>query len=198
MKRLLLTLLLLSGFTLADHYPVEKVTDGDTLRVTVDGVSESVRLIGIDTPETVHPRREVEPYGPEASAFVRETLAGQRVALELDLVPRDRYGRLLAYVYLEDDRQLNLLVAQEGLATTLTIPPNVRDADLYRAAVAGARSVHKGMWADLPELFTDRNCTGFETQDEAQAFFGGAGPGDLHDLDRDEDGVACEKLPHRR
>jgi micrococcal nuclease len=198
MKRLFLTLLLLSGFALADHYPVEKVTDGDTIRVTVDGVSESVRLIGIDTPETVHPRLPVQPYGPEATAFVRETLGDGLVALELDLVPRDRYGRLLAYVYLEDGRQLNLLVVQEGLATTLTIPPNVRDADLYRAAVAGARSVHKGMWANWPEPFEDRNCSDFPTQDQAQAFFGGAQPGDPHKLDRNGNGVACDALTHRR
>jgi micrococcal nuclease len=197
MKLFITTILAFAAFAFADHYPVERVVDGDTIRVTVDGVSESVRLIGIDTPETVHPRLPVQPFGPEATAFVREVTTGQTVVLEADITDRDRYGRLLRHVYLEDGRHLNLLVVQEGLATTLTVPPNVAYTDVLRSALAGARSVHKGMWHDWPEPFGDRNCSDFNNKDEAQAFFEGAKPGDPHDLDRDDDDIACEKLPHR-
>jgi micrococcal nuclease len=198
MKRLFLTLLLLSGFALADYYPVDRVVDGDTIRVIIAGESVPVRLLGIDTPETVHPRLPVQPFGPEATAFVREVTTGQTVVLEADITDRDRYRRLLRDVYLEDGRHLNLLVVQEGLATTLTVPPNVAYTDVLRAALAGARSVHKGMWHDWPEPFADRNCSDFPTQDQAQAFFGGAQPGDPHKLDRNGNGVACDVLTHGR
>lgn len=195
MKKLLATLLLLSGFALADHYPVERVIDGDTIRVTVDGVSVPVRLIGADSPETVHPRIPVQPYGPEASAYLKALLLpGDEVRLELDVQARDRYGRLLAYVYSEDGRQANLLMIQAGLARVYTIPPNVRYAALYQAAAAGAQSISKGLWADYGIAFTDHDCKDFRTWQEAQAFFGGAGSGDRHGLDRNRNNVACDRL----
>jgi endonuclease YncB( thermonuclease family) len=176
-------------------YPVLRVTDGDTIRVEIDGESIPVRLIGIDTPETVHPRIPVQPYGPEASAYLKALLPpGDSVRLELDVQARDRYGRLLAYVYTEDGRQANLLMVQAGLARVYTIPPNVRYVNLYQAAAAGAQSVSKGLWADYSIAFVDRDCRDFRTWQEAQAFFGGAGPRDRHDLDRNKNGVACDRL----
>jgi endonuclease YncB( thermonuclease family) len=176
-------------------YQVLSVTDGDTIRVEIDGESVPIRLIGIDTPETVHPRIPIQPYGPEASAYLKALLPpGDSVQLELDVQARDRYGRLLAYVYTEDGRQANLLMAQAGLARVLTIPPNVRYVDLYQAAAAGAQSVSKGLWADYGITFVDKDCRDFRTWQEAQAFFGGAGPGDLHRLDRNKNNVACDRL----
>ena len=103
---------------------VLRVIDGDTIEVSMNGREERVRLIGVDTPETVHPEIGVEPFGPEASAFTKRHLPpGTQVRLELDVQQRDRYGRLLAYLYLPDGRMLNELLLQEGLAQLLTVPP---------------------------------------------------------------------------
>jgi micrococcal nuclease len=200
MKTLVALVALLSTTVLAQDpgpHRVIKAVDGDTLRLEMNGVPQTVRLIGVDTPETVHPFLGVEPFGPEASAFTKELVTGKEVALEFDIGRRDRYGRLLVYAILPDGRELNLLLAQSGLASVMAIPPNVAQADVYRAAVAGARSVGKGMWSTYPGAwnFIDRNCDSFESRKLAVAFYGGAGPGDPHDLDRDNDGLACEKLP---
>lgn len=129
-----------------------RVVDGDTLRVRLDsGEEETVRLIGIDTPETVHPRIGVQPWGAEASAYTRALLPpGEPVALELDVEERDRYGRLLAYVYLRDGREVNALLLNEGLAQLLTIPPNVKHVDRYVRLQEEARHARRGMWGDQP------------------------------------------------
>ena len=145
--------------TLLGPTPVLSVVDGDTIKVTINGASESVRLIGIDTPETKHPTKGVEPYGPEASAFTHALLEGKEVFIEFDVQERDRYSRPLVYVYLSDPEgdwsfdgerfiQVNVEIALAGWADVLTIAPNVRYADLYREAVAEARANHRGMWAD--------------------------------------------------
>jgi endonuclease YncB( thermonuclease family) len=84
--------------------PVLRVVDGDTITLTINGIEENARLIGIDTPETKHPTRGVEPYGPEASAFTKELLQGKQVWIEFDVEERDRYRRPLVYVYFEDDQ----------------------------------------------------------------------------------------------
>lgn len=86
---------------------VVRVVDGDTIVCDVDGKEIKVRLIGIDTPETVHPDKEVEYFGAEASAYTTEMLDGQDVSLEYDVEPTDRYGRDLAYVWLEDGMSLS-------------------------------------------------------------------------------------------
>ena len=123
------------------------VTDGDTITVAFpDGARERVRLIGVDTPETVHPSRPVECYGREASARTRELALGRPAELELDVQPRDRYRRLLAYVWI-DGAMLNLRLAEDGYAQPLTIPPNVRYADEFRAAAAVAREEGRGLWS---------------------------------------------------
>ncbi|MEW6047303.1 MAG: thermonuclease family protein, partial [Bacillota bacterium] len=117
---------------------VVRVVDGDTLVVRLDGREETVRLIGADTPETVHPTVGLEPGGPEASAYTKALLPpGTRVSLELDVEQRDRYGRLLAYVYLADGRMINAELLRAGWAQLLTIPPNVRHVEL--AAAGGPR-----------------------------------------------------------
>lgn len=142
-------------------YLLDHVVDGDTIRVMLAGESTSVRLIGIDTPETKAPGQAVQPFGPEAAAALGRLVAGGVVWLELDVQLWDRYDRLLAYVYVRDPAgawtweggrftQLNLALAARGWADLLTIPPDVRYADLYRPAVRDARQAGRGMWGRTP------------------------------------------------
>lgn len=129
-----------------DLYRVTRVVDGDTIVVHVDGTDEKVRLIGVDTPESVHPNKEKNvPYGKVASAFTKETLLDQKVRLEFDAEERDRYGRLLAYVY-KDDKMFNLTLVQEGHAKVATYPPNVKYTDTFVEAQKKARAAGKGLW----------------------------------------------------
>jgi micrococcal nuclease len=118
------------------------VTDGDTLDLS--GLGRS-RVIGVDTPE-VHGK--VECYGREASAFAKRTLAaGARVRYTLGVESRDRYGRALVYLWLEDGRFFNGLLVLEGYAVPLTIPPNVEHADLLVRLSRRARAAQRGLWA---------------------------------------------------
>lgn len=128
---------------------VVKVVDGDTVRVRIDGAEESVRLIGIDTPET-HGRGGLrECFGKEATRRTQALLpAGTRVRLVRDAELRDRYGRLLAYVYrADDDLFVNLTLAEEGYAAAYTFPPNVAHADEFVDAAARAREADRGLWS---------------------------------------------------
>jgi micrococcal nuclease len=127
---------------------IERVVDGDTIIVRLDsGARERVRLIGIDTPESVKPGTPVECFALKASAFTKHLLAGKRVRLVLDAEPRDRYERLLAYVYrLPDGLFVNAELVRRGFAQTLTIPPNVRFADRFSALAREARETGTGLW----------------------------------------------------
>lgn len=129
---------------------VERVVDGDTFVALVRGRRDRVRLIGVDTPETVDPDRPVQPYGKEASDFARHMLTGVTVRLVGDVEPRDKYGRLLAYVWLPDGTFWNALLAAEGYAQLITIPPDVTYAGLFRGLVDEARSANRGLWASRP------------------------------------------------
>lgn len=125
---------------------VARVVDGDTIVVRMDGSQEKVRFIGVDTPETKHPTEPVECYGPEASAFTERLLPpGTSVRLEVGVEEWDEYGRLLAYVWLED-RMVNEVLLSEGYARTMTIPPNVRYAERFRRAQREARAEGRGLW----------------------------------------------------
>lgn len=128
---------------------VVRVVDGDTIVADVDGEAERVRLIGIDTPESVKPDSPVECFGKEASAHTAELLPeGTPIRLELDVEPRDRYDRLLAYVYRASDGEfVNLAIARDGYANQLTIPPNVAHEQEFRAAVRSARESGVGLWS---------------------------------------------------
>jgi micrococcal nuclease len=128
---------------------VTKVTDGDTIHVHIGGGDETVRLIGIDTPESVDPRSPVECFGIEASNHLKEILPlGTAVRLVRDVEARDRYERMLAYVYrVEDDLFVNLQMALDGYADLLTYPPNVAHVDDFTAAVREARESGRGLWA---------------------------------------------------
>jgi micrococcal nuclease len=126
---------------------VVRVVDGDTVRVRLAGGTERVRLIGIDTPETVKPDTPVQCYGRAASAEAHRLLDGRDVRLVADVESRDRYGRLLAYVYRRPDMLfVNAELARRGFARQLTVPPNVRHADEFRRLVAEARAAGRGLW----------------------------------------------------
>jgi micrococcal nuclease len=126
---------------------VQRVSDGDTFVATVKGRRERIRVIGVDTPETVAPNRPVEPYGKEASNFAKHYLDGETVRLAGDAEPRDRYGRMLAYVWLDDGTFWNALLVAEGYAQQLTIPPNVTYERLFRRLAAEARREDRGLWS---------------------------------------------------
>lgn len=159
-----LLVLLFLGF-LAPHWErrtgdflegvVTNVVDGDTLVVKVEGESRRVRLIGVDTPETVHPRKPVQYYGREASAFTKQALSGRRVWLEYDVAPLDRYQRHLAYVWVERPARdedavrrgmFNARLLLEGYGRVMTIQPNSRYADLFARLQAEARKAGRGLW----------------------------------------------------
>lgn len=128
---------------------VVRVVDGDTIHVLLgDGTKEKVRYIGIDTPESVKPDTPVECFAREASARNAELVEGERVELRTDVEERDRYGRLLAYVYrARDDLFVNAALVRDGYATQLTIPPNVAYADEFRRLAREAREAGRGLWS---------------------------------------------------
>lgn len=123
----------------------ERVTDGDTIRVVIDGVSEPVRLIGIDTPEL---NGVVEPYAEEARARLAELVAGG-VCLERDVSERDRFQRRLFWVWLPDGRLVNEVLVREGLATVVTFAPDVKyhESRLWPAEGAAQRE-GTGIWRE--------------------------------------------------
>ena len=128
---------------------VDRVVDGDTIVVELASGRETVRLIGIDTPESVDPRQPVECFGKEASAHTSSLLpGGTRVRLVRDVEPRDRYDRLLAYVYrLPDELFVNLSLVEDGFAVPLTYPPNVAHTDEIVEAAGEAREAGRGLWS---------------------------------------------------
>jgi micrococcal nuclease len=130
------------------HARVVRVVDGDTILVAVGGREERVRYIGVDTPESVKPGTPVQCYAKRASAFNKKLLSGRTVRLVQDAEARDRYGRLLAYVYREPDGLfVNAELARGGYARTLTIAPNVRYAARFRALAEAARQAGRGLWS---------------------------------------------------
>jgi micrococcal nuclease len=127
---------------------VVRVVDGDTILVALDGRRERVRYIGVDTPETVKPDTPVQCFGQRASAYNHALLDGRSVRLVGDAEARDRYGRLLAYVYRAGDGLfVNAALVRGGYATTLTIPPNVAHADELAALAGEARRAGRGLWS---------------------------------------------------
>jgi len=128
-----------------DQATVIKVIDGDTIDVRLDGKIESVRLIGVDTPETVHPFKPIEEYGKEASNYTKSRLQGKNVRLEYDLSKRDKYGRILAYIYV-DDAHFNAELIEKGYAFAyLRFPFKYREE--FRLLELKAREAGVGMWS---------------------------------------------------
>lgn len=124
---------------------VTRVVDGDTIEARVGGEVEDVRLIGVDTPETVKPGEPVQCFGPRASDFTHRRLEGRRVRLVFGVERRDVYGRLLAYAYL-DGGLFNSALLRRGLARSLTIPPNDRFAGLFERLELAAARAGRGLW----------------------------------------------------
>jgi micrococcal nuclease len=126
---------------------VVRVVDGDTIEARIGDEVEDVRLIGVDTPETVKPGTPVQCFGERASHFTKRRLTGARVRLVFGVERRDVYGRLLAYVYL-GGRFFNPVLVRRGLARTLTIPPNDRFAPRFRRFELAAARRGRGLWGD--------------------------------------------------
>jgi micrococcal nuclease len=130
-----------------EYHKCARVVDGDTIVVLLDGKKEKVRLIGVDTPETVHPNKPVEHYGREATAFTKTMVEGKLVRLEYDSQQRDRYGRLLAYVYLEDGTFLNKEIIRQGYGFAYTRFP-FTFMEEFRACEKQAREKKVGLWGE--------------------------------------------------
>lgn len=129
-------------------YPVVRTVDGDTIRVDRDGEEIAIRLIGLDTPETVAADRPVECFGPEASARTAELVDGGEVWLEYDEVSglTDKYDRTLAFVWLDQQTMLNELLIREGFAEELTYTEGYAHAEDFRVAETRARDARAGLW----------------------------------------------------
>ncbi len=207
-------ILLFSGFSFATELIPAKVLyvlDGDTIKVFVNGKRESVRLIGIDTPESRINRRakwqakdlnknvyEIVKLGKKAKSFVKTLVKkGDTVYLEFDIQQRDRYRRLLAYVWLQDGRILNREIICNGYAMPLTVPPNVKYADEFLWCYQTAREAKIGLWKEDKKDFspftcgTKKYCYQMISCEEAFFYLNTCG---LKRLDRDKDGIPCEAL----
>ncbi len=134
--------------TVGIYYQVSKITDGDTVHVIIEGKDETVRLLGINTPETVDPRRTVECFGKEASLRMKEIAQGKIVRLEYDDTQdlRDTYGRLLAYAYLEDGQMINRKMIAEGYAYEYTYLTPYKYQREFRESQYVAQSAKRGLW----------------------------------------------------
>lgn len=134
-----------SGF-----YKVIKIVDGDTIKVNIDGKNENVRLIGINSPEVNDPRKPVECFGKEASNKAKEILTDKSVKLENDPTQgdRDKYKRLLRYVFLEDGTSFNKLMIEEGYAYEYTYNIPYKYKEEFKKAQKQAEDNKKGLWAD--------------------------------------------------
>lgn len=129
-------------------YKVVRVVDGDTFIINYNGKEERVRLIGVDTPESVHPDEEKNTaFGKKVSNFSKEKLSDKEVKIEFDVSQRDKYGRLLCYVYI-DGQMYNKLLLKEGLAKVATYPPNVKYVEDFTKLQKEARKNKIGMWQD--------------------------------------------------
>ena len=127
---------------------VLKVIDGDTVDIDLKGNTERVRLIGVNTPETKHPTKPIECFGPEASAYLTQLLPkGTHVRIERDIEARDRYGRMLLYLYrISDNLFINLDLVSHGYGTPMSIEPNTFHRNDFVHAAALAETTNVGLW----------------------------------------------------
>jgi len=146
----------ISAYSASDTFTVSRVVDGGTLKLSN---GEHVRLIGIDTPEsrdnpklrrdstrTGQDVKTIIEQGKKATEFTKKLVEGKQVRLEYDVQQRDKYGRLLAYVYLEDGTFVNAEIMKAGYAQVMTIPPNVKHQDLFLKLQKEAREQRRGLW----------------------------------------------------
>jgi len=133
------------------YYDVRKIVDGDTFWID-DGTQKGlkIRLIGVDAPESKNSRtKEMAYFGREASDYLTSLIGGRKVRLEYDVGQFDKYGRTLAYVYLEDGTFVNSTLVKNGYATVMTVPPNVKYADTFLKLERKARNHKRGLWRDI-------------------------------------------------
>ncbi len=138
---------------------VTKGVDGDTVHVSLNGKDETVRFIGVNAPELSHPAQNIQeqPYGQEAAKHMTDALLGKTVYLEFDVGQRDKYGRLLAYIWLAPPKDnseneirgkmFNAQLLLNGYAQVMTVPPDVKYSDLFLKFQREAQSNNKGLWA---------------------------------------------------
>ena len=132
-----------------NKYKVISVTDGDTFKIDYNGEEKKVRLIGVDTPESVSPNKEKNNnYGKEASNYTKERLEGKIVSIEFDVQETDKYGRILAYVYLEDGTMYNKELLKKGYAQVATYPPNVKYVEEFKEIQKQAIENSVGFWSE--------------------------------------------------
>ncbi len=127
-----------------------RIIDGDTFWCEdANRKRIKIRLIGVDAPETRNTaKKERSPYGDESALFLAKMIGGKKVRLEFDVSKYDRYGRTLAYVYLNDGTFVNAELLKRGYATVMTVPPNVRYADSFVRLAARARANRRGLWRE--------------------------------------------------
>ncbi|NOU95637.1 nuclease [Paenibacillus sp. LMG 31456] len=133
---------------------VKRVIDGDTIEIIINNKEETVRMILVDTPETKKPNTPVQPFGPEASTFTKETLEGKDIKLERDVTERDQYKRLLYYVYI-GDKMFNEMLLEKGLARVAVYPPDVKYVDQFREIQKNAQMAKIGIWS-IENYATDK------------------------------------------
>lgn len=137
------------------YYPVTRVVDGDTFMADIDGRQITVRMLGINTPETVDRRRAIQCYGPEASAETKSLLGGRRVRLvqNPDREARDKYGRYLLYAYRDDDLFVNEFLLKNGFAREYTVGRVYDRQAQFRNDEAAAKSAALGLWNACPNAY---------------------------------------------
>lgn len=152
-----------------ETYEVVRVVDGDTLTLNMGGKKETIRLIGMDTPETVDPRKQVQCFGKEASAKAKETLTGKKVRIEADPSQgeRDKYDRLLRYIFLEDGTFYNKLMIEDGYAHEYTYNSPYKYQSEFKEAETKAREGKKGLWGDVCEGNTEQSAVSVESPSPA-------------------------------
>ncbi len=131
------------------YYSVASVVDGDTVKININGKTETFRLIGMDTPETVDPRKEVQCFGVESSNKAKELLSGKKVKIETDVTQGtyDKYNRLLAYIYREDGLFYNKYMIEQGYAHEYTYNTPYKYQTDFKNAQKGAQSNKMGLWS---------------------------------------------------
>ena len=138
-------------------YRITRFVDGDTLEIDMNGKTEKVRFIGVDTPETHKPNTPVQCYGPAASAFTKNTIGTQSIRLEADALSsnRDRYNRLLRYVYLPDGTLMNQKLIEEGYGFYYPYFPFTKSTQ-FSFSQQNAKQSNKGLWKNCSPTQTDK------------------------------------------
>lgn len=140
-------------------YHVSRYSDGDTITIDMNGTPQTIRFIGVDTPETHDPRKPVQCYGPAASAYTKNTMtaAGSKVRLAADSLSsnRDRYNRLLRYVYLTDGTMMNQKLIEDGYGFYYPYFPFSKSKD-FEVAQNQAKAAGRGLWSNCAPIANDR------------------------------------------